>query len=266
MKKKVKLTGRQIKLIINFISLAIFAFSYFYVYSEYVKKTEAAHQSADTLQLAKIEHEKKLAEEETVQKETAEVKEQIEKFLTSYPVYIAKEDNFIFIEKLQKDLNLQFISMNVGDSVAVVDTELPARSEARVDENEKPATEKEALEESETMKGMATNINLSFITTMNGFKEFVDYINAYPKKTAIESAAVGYDSSTGNLSCNVVLKRYYLTGTGKTYEPPYINDISIGTDNIFGTTPETNQTTTEGQNTEGQNTEGEGLSTELTTP
>lgn len=84
------------------------------------------------------------------------------------------------------------------------------------------------------MTGMKSSITITFQTTYQKFKKVLDYINQYPEKTSVIKTALSYDPSTGNLVATMTLDRYALTGTGKTYEEPYIGDISIGTDNLFG--------------------------------
>jgi hypothetical protein len=223
--KNKKLTGQQIRLIIYLFSIAVFAFCYLYVYTGYVKKTQAVHKETNIVNQDIKERVKKLSEEKTVDNNLKQVNTQIQDILDSYPVNIAKEDNFMFIEKLQEALDIQISSIDIKDSTIFYQTILPIRNADGTAETTDP----------QTMTGLQSVISMNFITTYDGFKELVDYINNYPDKTVIDSAAVSYDSTTGNLTGSLVIKRYALTGTGKVYEPPYINDISIGTDNIFGT-------------------------------
>jgi hypothetical protein len=87
----------------------------------------------------------------------------------------------------------------------------------------------------QVMTGAQSTISMNFQTTYQGFKELVEYINTNTDKTIIDSISVNADSITGKLTGILVLKRFALTGTGKVYLAPVIDDISIGTDNIFGT-------------------------------
>jgi len=280
--KKKKITGKQIKLIINLISIAIFAFSYFYVYTGYITKTEAANQEIDRVQKSMDNREKEISEEDTVLPILEDTNTQINDIIGGYPVKIAKEDNFMFIEEMEKALYISFSSIAVNDSTEVHQTILPIRNEDGTEviqavtntNDEVPVAQAEGvtdkdnnaattdnLEESilsedtategvaqvtevpevakvETMTGMQTIVSMNFSTTYNNFKKLVEYIKNYPDKTVIDSASVSYDSSTGNLTGSLVIKRFSLTGTGKVYVEPYIDDINIGTDNIFGTNPE----------------------------
>ena len=287
--KKKKLTGKQIKLIINLISFTIFAVSYFYVYTGYLNKTEAANKEIETVKAGMKDHEQKLAEEDSVRKDIEDVKAQSQAIMDNFPVQIAKEDNFMFVEKLQQSLDIKITSIDTTDSSALYQTILPIRGEdgkeaANTNTASEDATQQTASDQgqnassdsailssqdtaaastsdksgaaetsdngtasvdttskdkettkAETMTGTQSVINLTFQTNYAGFKKLADYIRDYPDRSIIDSASVSYDNSTGELTGSMVIKRFALTGTGKVYEPPYITDISIGTDNIFGT-------------------------------
>jgi hypothetical protein len=85
------------------------------------------------------------------------------------------------------------------------------------------------------MTGLKSSINISFKVTTDKFLKLLDYIYEYPQKTSVSDVALNYDGSTGDLMCSMTIKRYALKGNGKKYEEPYIGNISIGTDDIFGT-------------------------------
>lgn len=304
--KKKKLAAKQVKLIINIISLLIFLVSYFYVFNGLENKTVAANKKIDTINSDMIVHKQKLKEEVTISKKMEKIKKEKAGIIDSFPVQIAKEDNFIFVTNLEDALHIHFSSIDMTDSVPVYQTILPARSNTK-DAKASTATDTASSGSTQTgntdtsnnmqtgntaasnntqtgnttvsdntqtanntasgnkttssadnstvsqgdssgnavsqgkkasqgnMIGMQTTINLTFKTTYKNFKKLVNYIKDCPDKAMIETAAVSYDNTTGGLTGNIVVKRFALTGTGKVYESPYIKDINIGTDNIFGT-------------------------------
>jgi hypothetical protein len=106
-----------------------------------------------------------------------------------------------------------------------------------------------------TMSGMESAVTMNFQTDYQGFKDLVDYIVNYPDQTIIDSISISRDNTTNLLTGSLVLKRFALAGSGKVYETPEIEDISIGTDNIFGTDTEESITpspTTAPDSSEGQ--------------
>lgn len=280
--KKKKITGQQIKFIINMVSLAIFAYSYLYIYSDFESKAEAAYKQVDLVNKEIKISEDKAAKKDTVLKSTEDLKSQIQKIIDSYPVDITKVDNLLFVEQMEKDLNIKLNTVNPTDSTTIFISILPIRNEDGTEVEQVPSpdadqadatltsaasledndsvgskSQSEQLEDVEaetsgassgtaaqkatepasitTMTGLESTITMNFQTSYEGFKQLVDYINNYPDKTIIDSVSVSRDSTTNDLTGTLVLKRYAIAGTGKVYETPAIDDISIGTDNIFGT-------------------------------
>jgi len=298
--KKITINGQQIKFLINMLSIAVFAISYFYVYTSYVEKTEAAYTEIDTSKQYIAVIEKSISEEDSIRQKTDEVDAQIQEIIDGYPVNITKIDNLMFAELMQVELGINLTSIVPSDSSSFYDTVLPIRNEdgtevdqtalnaptdikaatdntaaidntaategtTNISETDNSSTNshststdklettisEEATNPSTTtdqagdnlnaagrlqvMTGAQSTISMNFQTTYQGFKELVEYINNNADKTIIDSVSVSSDSITGNLAGILVLKRFALTGTGKVYKTPVIDDISIGTDNIFGT-------------------------------
>ncbi len=240
--KKKKLTGKQIKLIINIISLAIFIFSYFYIYERYIEKKEAALLKIESVKGEINDREQMLMEEDSILAQIDEVNAQKQLIIDSFPVYIEHEDNFIFVEQMEKALKVKTSSINTSDSAMFYETILPVRpaedGNEGVSESETAPDTLAQAENSDTalstMTATVNKLSMSFVTDYKGFKELADYVGSYPDHTIIESIAVSADSNTGVLTGNMVLKRFALTGSGKKYEAPSIDGIDIGIDNIFG--------------------------------
>jgi hypothetical protein len=287
--KKIKLTGHQIKFLINMLSLALFAFSYLYIYTGYVDKTKAAYDEVDlTKQMIKT-REKQIAEEDSIQKETQNLKTEIQAIIDNYPVNITKIDNLLFVQQLQNELGISLNTIIPTDSSPYFDTVLPMRNEdgTEVEQTsanyttgnvtaetvtgeeqvsgledqedtldtvqstvtgETPASETASGQTGSTittapsaliMRGLQSTITMNFQASYEDFKKLTKYIENYPDQTVIDSISVSADPSSGKLAGSLVLKRFALSGTGKVYEKPMIDDISIGTDNIFGTASDT---------------------------
>ena len=231
--KMKKLNSKQVKFLISLISVAIFAYAYLNVYTKYVTMTTQALAETETIKQQIANRNTEMDNEETVEQDITKIQQQIDAILDRFPVYIAKEDNLMFLEQMETSLNINIPTMNMAEPTVFYTTEVPARKEQASGEDTEVTTVPD-----EFMTGLQSSISISFQTTYDGFKELTDYINQYPDKTVIENASLSYDSSTGELMGSMVLQRYALTGTGKPYEPPYIDDIDIGTDNIFGTSGE----------------------------
>lgn len=252
--KKKRIKVKQIKFMINIICLAMFCFSYLYIYRVYTNKTEDVYKEAEVIKAQMKDRERKLSEEDTVRDKLVEVNNQKQAIIDNYPVCLEEEDNFMFVEQMEKELRVKTSSIATSDNTVFYSTILPAQNTVS-DDGSNLKEDTQQLEEitvsEDRMTATYNTLNMSFVTNYNGFKEMVDYIRDYPNHTIIESVAVSYDSSTGALAGSMILKRFALMGTGKEYKAPSIDGIDIGIDNIFGTGNKKEVK----QNTETQNSE-----------
>jgi hypothetical protein len=238
--KKSIAKGKQIKLIINFISLSIFIFSYFYLYDNYVDKTESCIQETENMRAAIKDREYMLQEEDMVREQIEEVEAKKQKIIDSFPVYIGNEDNFMFVEQMEKALNIKTSSVTPSDTQEFFRTIIPAKAGGPQAGGAPgaagaPATDKKGnADQQEYMTATVSSMSMSFTTDYQGFKDMVDYVRRYPDHTVIDSVSVSSDQVSGILVGNLVLKRFALTGTGKEYLAPSFEHIDIGMDNIFG--------------------------------
>jgi hypothetical protein len=85
--------------------------------------------------------------------------------------------------------------------------------------------------------GMKSTVSISFKTTYEGLKKTIDFVHESSRRMTIGELNTTYDTATGNLTGSMTINMYMLTGSGveKTYEPPAMDDIKTGRDNIFGT-------------------------------
>ena len=262
--KKKKITGKQIKLIFNIVSLSIFIFSYFYLYEHYVDKEEKARKDIETVRTDIRVREKKLAEEDSIRERIAEVNAQKQEIINSFPPTIKDEDNFMFIEEMEEALKIRTSSVTPSESTLFFETILPADVTKAATAATTPAADTIAGDSSaqgnngtvadgaqgSTKNGQTAGdknkaaapvvtatvntLSMSFMTDYKGLKNIAEYIRKYPDHTIIDSISVSADSTTGILAGNLVLKRFALSGINREYVEPSIEGIDIGTDNIFG--------------------------------
>jgi hypothetical protein len=218
-----------------------------------------------------LQRQDELEQKDKIVADTAELNSQIEEIIASLPITLTKEENLLFIETMEKDLRMEITPVTITDPTIFHTTKLPVRDEngqeiitegtANTEVNEAAVTDEatvineaavtnegtttnETTDANDTevadgtgqlfMTGLQSSIIITFQTTYPKFKKVLEYISEYPEKISVSNATLSYDSSTGDLLAAMTITRYSLTGTGKTYEDPYIGDISIGTDNIFG--------------------------------
>ena len=224
-----KLTGKQLRLVITLIIVVIFALSYEYIYMHFEDMTDEYKDKTELVNAQIIQRRDELDNEDKILTDTLELNSQIEEILASFPITLTKEENLLFIETMEKDLRMDISPITISDPSVFYTTKLPIRDE---NGNEILGADQQY------MTVLQSSINVTFQTTYPKFKSVLKYIKEYPEKISVSNSTLSYDSSTGDLLAAMTITRYALTGTGKKYEEPYIGDISIGTDNIFGNPPE----------------------------
>jgi len=79
--------------------------------------------------------------------------------------------------------------------------------------------------------GMAISVNGGYTQ----LKKLMDYINSYPERMNVENFTESFDANTGKLKVTMNVNMYSVTDEDHVYEAPVIEDIELGTTNIFRT-------------------------------
>ena len=77
-------------------------------------------------------------------------------------------------------------------------------------------------------------LGISIECTYDDFKGLVRYIYNQQERQSIQGVNISYNGDSGKLSGNMNLNTYYLLGTDKVYGEPYIPDMPMGVQTIFG--------------------------------
>ncbi len=76
------------------------------------------------------------------------------------------------------------------------------------------------------------------LTIRSGYtqlKKFTDYINSYPERMNVEVFNASFDAATGLLSITATVNMYHVVDKNHEYVAPVVEDIELGTTNIFKT-------------------------------
>lgn len=79
--------------------------------------------------------------------------------------------------------------------------------------------------------GMAIQISGGYTQ----IKKLMDYINSYPERMNVENFSESFDANTGKLTMSMSVNMYSVKDEDHIYETPVIEDIDLGTTNIFRT-------------------------------
>lgn len=254
MKFETKLTQRDKKLLLILAALGLLAVSYFLIYIKNMNAAEAIRTSNETLNAKVQELTQMQAQAEDKKTETLKMKQEIEDIKAEFPVDLSTADIILILDGLEHEADMKISSAGFTEhqifypnggsadgnaSSQTTDTTEDGNAAAPQGSNTTGADDSSlsAAIQSNKYIGMKSAVNISFKTTYAGLKKAIDYINKNHDRMTIGELNATYDTDTGNLSGSMVINMYILSGLGiqKTYEPPNLEDIVTGKDNIFGT-------------------------------
>ena len=252
-----KISDREKKLLLIFLSLLILVGAYQLGYQKYTNKT-------DVLTVANLDMKAKLnvlqekqRDKEKYLKETKEWNIKTDKMLNEFAVSLPQNKITMFVTSLEEyagmkvssisfqDMSIFYTSTqtnNAVDAAAASDATVASDGTATVEttatdqvgEDNDATIGQESLSNLD-LTGYQTTTVLTYQTTYDGMKKCIDYINNNEEKMNISDLTVAFDNTTGNLSGTLTINMYALDGINKAYVEPEINGVDIGTDNIFGT-------------------------------
>lgn len=160
-------------------------------------------------ELKKLEEIQKNQEE--YEEKTLKNKSELKKYYEEFPAMIQAKDQILYAAELEKRYDSLLISsLTMNEPEYLTGTDGDAMALYRVE------------------TGMDCVINYEQL------KDFLINSTQDGTRKAVEDIVLVRDMETGMLNGEINMNLYYMTGTNQTYQPEPIEDISIGTDNIFG--------------------------------
>lgn len=210
---------RDIKLLLILAGIVLLAVSYFLVYQTYTAKAQTAEAAAQQLapRLAQLRgYEQNLSR---YRSETGKAEESIAAQMVRYPTDVRPEDMVMYAQTLGQTCGLDINKIAFADPVSV----LTFKS---VNAKGSGTSDLTAYERS-----MTISCNLSY----PGLKQMIDAVNGSALRTTVNSVSVSFDSETGQLTGNIQLSKYFITGNDSPYTPTTVPNMPLGKSNLFGT-------------------------------
>ena len=243
-----KVKKSEIQLLIAVIGVLIAVCTYFLVYSKFNEKSDALEAENATLssQVATLEilDQRKADYIEATEK----MQSYITNFENRFPADILPEDSIMMVKTLEDYTRTEVANIAFGSEAEVVYT--PAADAATTTADATAATDTTATDAAaDTTAAAATTVaspvstdgtayadthmyevplSISISCTYDDFKGLVRYI--YNQ----QDVSISYNETDGMLTGNMTMNTYYLLGTDKVYSSPYIPDMQMGVDTIFG--------------------------------
>lgn len=227
-----KVKKSEIQLLIAVIGVLIAVCTYFLVYSSFNEKSDALEAENATLssQVATLEilDQRKADYIEATEK----MQSYITNFENRFPADILPEDSIMMVKTLEDYTRTEVANIAFGSEAEVVYTPAADTTAAAATTAASPVSTDGTAYADTHMYEVPLSISIS--CTYGDFKGLVRYIYNQQERESIQGVSISYNETDGMLTGNMTMNTYYLLGTDKVYSSPYIPDMQMGVDTIFG--------------------------------
>lgn len=272
--KKPQLSASETRLLLLLLGLVMLAAAYFFGFQRNVDAAQALEEQNEVDRQTVAELEEMQSRQALVEKETEELKQQIQDIIAKYPSDLTTEKAIKILTDMEQISGITMSNIGFVMNTLLMDLQ-PEAAEATTDTTTDTAeatdtgdaASAEAAPESPVVEafsegapiGYYATLTVNFTAPYDGFKKMVQYINELDDRSTIPQLSVSYDTETSGLIGSATINMYFLTGTDKEYVPPVINGMPKGVDDIFqsgGGIYDLLHPAAEGGNAEGGNAEG----------
>lgn len=211
------------------IAVLILGAAYKFFYSEDIAKAETVQGEINTLQARVDELNEKNANRSRYESGISDSEDIIKTILTLYGPGNTPEKSIMLVVDMCNKIGIKVPNISFMDDSRVFASE-------EKNENDEPKIQI-------FRSGMALSVNGGYTQ----IKKLMDYINSYPERMNVENFTESFDANSGRLVLTMNVNMYSVKDENHIYEPPVIEDIEIGSTNIFRTM----EITTEEETAEG---------------
>lgn len=249
-----KVSKRDILLLIGFLGILIGACSFLFVFQPTMEKADALQQENMELQSRIADLQSKKNNKDTYESETARMEQEMKEIYQLFPVDV-REENAILLA-----INQELIAPLKVDSITIdALLEVPFLEEAPEEETQ-ISYEIDAVEELEDYEGTQQSeealtvggddgsgglnpyglknrkMTMTYEISYEGLKRSVKNICLQTDRMVIDNLSVVFDETTGLLHGTMAVNMYCVPNQeGKEYVQPNFSSVLLGSDNIFGT-------------------------------
>ncbi len=215
-----KMPTRDKTFIVIFLVVLIIVCSYNWGYRKF--KTQKAELESDIASLEKqIEVKREQYEKEGFYLIMTEIYgEKFAEELKKFPEDIQEENQVMFFKEIEKflksednDFKIPTVSFSEGKTII------------RFQQTEKAT--------GELYEGVSSTVSFPFTLEYAKFKDLLNYLEEYKDRSVISTVSATYNEDVGLVSGSVVFMQYAISEETRLLLQPEIEDILLGTDNIF---------------------------------
>lgn len=256
-----KVSRRDILLLVGFIGILAAICSYFFVFQPYQEKTELLRAENEKMNKQIQELTNMTYNREVYIRETKRMNQEIESIYQLFPVNVKEEDCILLAINQELIAPMEVQSMNIEQIVNVEyaaniepveehsytydlgegdvfgdgsNADATANAENGTDLDAAAAAAAGTPQPTTILRNRQTTIN--YVVSYDGLKRSVQNIANQTDRIAIDNMTVAFDDTTGLLVGTTAVNMYSIPfQEGKEYMQPDFSSVLLGTDNIFGT-------------------------------
>lgn len=218
-----KISERDKILLIILLIAAILGGSY-YVFDKISKENKTLEDQVTNLSRQHSELVQKNANKKNYESEAVTNNELFTDIFTRYTTSLSQEQTLLFLSTVEKNTGVWLKQQSLEHPSEVyqfgrVTSSNPSKSGQRVYTTDN--------------KGISVNTSVSYECTYDQLKTVLTYLRENGKKVTINSMSYSYNSSVDMVTGTMSLTIYAITGSDREPVNININDVFVGTDNIF---------------------------------
>lgn len=207
---KREVSEREKTMLCYLIGILVVVCAFMFVFRPLRTKNVELGKRQDVLE-SELETLRKIKENESQYK--ADIKQnqkECDKYYDQFPAMVTAQDQILYASDLENRFGSMQISLITLDEAEYV---------TGVDED--------------AICLYRSPVSMEYKIGYEDVKKFLNTLSEEKTRKSIDKITLTFDSASGGLIGTMDMNSYYLTGTGKTYTPPNLDDVLTGTTNLF---------------------------------
>lgn len=237
--EKLKISARDKALLCVLFAFVVVFCSYYFVYNKNAQKIKDIENEIVRLNGIYDELKDKYDNKEEYIAKTKAYETYYKESLQAYDTGFSQRETILFSNSIEKDLGIWFKYIGLEEANKIftfgeITSTNPNNSGTAVYKTD--------------MEGYSKTTSYQYECSYEKFKELLDFIINYDTRYVINSVATSYNSEDDIVSGNIVITKYAVTGKDREYVIDRVEDIDVGTDNLFIETGYTGKTDSDDKN------------------
>lgn len=211
-----KISKRDIKLLLYTGGLMTLLLVYFCVFNPIKDANEQVKSEIDTLQQELQSRESHAKGMEEYSAQIDEMQGQVDETLSAFPAEVKEEDMILYGNQLEQQTEMKIANIGIGTSNQLYTL----------------GTDKYLMD---------TQVSYTFTASYDDLKKIIKTIQTEEEKHNVENVILSFDGNSGKIVGSMSVNFYAVTGESRTYQKPETQNMPHGTANIFGTVVETTE-------------------------